>query len=240
MNLKQSYKELHVKFKSAKLVIMPVDPMNMDGKISGQIKLISANTKEDCATDIYPVKTPSGRFAFYEISDSSNLIRINGTYYINKNFLVTLPDDLPEVGTVKIIDEECTFTNNGGVLTATIHLIPSPDYLLSAGSTIIRIRVITLDSMIESPVENAKIYAKFENKGTEQRIYVTRSDSNGQAIVCCNRMTREKIIQMNGFSFDGPKAFSLLAVDPVSGAEGLAFINIKEFWQNFVDIALSV
>lgn len=238
MNTSLSFHHIKRKMNSARVVFAPFDPLNMGKRIHGQLDIQIDGLQVKIPDSVRPVRTPGGRIAFFSLHDGIYCVSVNTTYYLKKQLVIKLPDDIPPEGTESKIDEECTYLSSKGVLLVKLLLLPSPVYLFAAGATLLRVRVFILSGGNEVPASGAEIYAIHNEESTLRRVYVTRSDLNGQAALCCNRMTRNRVLQINGFSIDGPKEFTLEAIDPVSGGSSSVDIEIKEFRENTVDIKL--
>ncbi len=219
--------------KTAKLLISTKDNMSSDRKPLGEICALVNPLNRVTMSYKIPVITPGSSFAFFDLVEGLFLIQINSAYYLKKTFSLALPFQ----NTLQS-DDEINISQEGDTLIATVTLIPSPVYILAAGMTVIRI--LFRKKSDEKPVVNGKLYALKQNNGNEQAIFVSRTDDNGQALLCCNRMTRDSILQINGFDFGGPKQFQLRAVDVFSDLHTLATVSIKEFWSNDLILELNI
>jgi hypothetical protein len=217
----------------AKLVVATYDNMVKTRKPFGQMRLSIAPRNGSSVLPGDPVITPSGSFAFFNLVGGSYTIRMTAIYYLEKQVEI----DLPLPGGAPHDDNELTIGGDAETMFAAITLLPSPAYILLPGMTVIR--VLFRRAANKQPISGGLLYALRNNGGTAVAVFVGRTDRNGQAILCCNRLTRESILQINGFDFNGPRQFQLRAHDIESGLEVEQTVVIREFWSNDLIIELS-
>ena len=227
------FSTINREFKQAKLVISPHDRMTPNLRPFGQVGVAINPVNQSLSFTGSPIPTPSGSHALYDMSDGKFMVTISTPYYMEKEFEIELPFTL---GTLRI-DDEVTIVDVDGTAVANVSLLPSPAYILTPGATVIR--VLFRNTNDKRPISDGLLYVLKNENNNEVAIFVGRTDKNGQALLCCNRMTRDSILQINGFDYNGPRQLHIRARDVESGQEAEGNITIKEFWSNKLLIELN-
>ena len=221
------YTSLKAELRQARFLIRPLDPLMNNGSVSGCIGINVSCDGYFNSSELQSVKTPSGYYAFYNLKSRKYRFSIETSYYVNKRFEITYPVVISDSNDPIIVDEEIKVYRKNKIIIADVLLLPAPTYMFTCGSTLLRVAVNKKDS--REPVAFANIYARFKNKSSTDTIFVSRADMYGQAVVCCNCMSKTEVIQMNGFIVNSPRKITIVARDPQSRRVAKKEIEIKEF-----------
>lgn len=188
-----------------------------------------------------PKRNPSGYWVIVGASPRQYKVKVKGDrradYYLPRFFSVTLPSNGldpidPPLDLHKPpldLHEEVTLINLEGALLAEVKLIPNAAYPFPSDATLVRIRVIDESSGSPVPVPDAKIRV-FE-QGAAQPATTFRTGPKGQSVLFCNKMTRDRIVEINGRAFDGVRQLRVEAIHPEAG-QGAVDLTVKDFKPN--------
>jgi hypothetical protein len=211
--------------KPVTMIVRAVDDMAPDTRPFGRVRLSLAPRRGSTMPPKSAVSTPGGNFAFFDVAGGDYLLLLSAEYYVERQFGISIPFD-PNAKR----DEDLTIQANGRAIVATVTLLPSPSYVSGPGMTVIR--VLVRKSGSERPVSGACIRALRPAPHGKAPInaLVGRTDRNGQALLCCNRITHNgSVLRINGFNVGGSEPLTLKAVDAVSERECEAELHVKEF-----------
>lgn len=180
-------------FSGLSLAVVVRDKTTKDQKAVGRVD-VALNGRS-------AVKNLSGNFVFLGLEDGHYEVRVAAHFYLPKNFDVTIPSETsPPGGEIPVADPELRFRDLKGALLTEVTLIPDVTYPFSSGATLIRGQVIDAD---DDPIANALISVVGDSVPGNALNFGSNSD--GQFVLLCNRLTRDRIREINGFAFDGSR-----------------------------------
>lgn len=156
----------------------------------------------------------SGAFAYLALRDGVYRVQIESDFYLRKEFNVTLPTHTTPPGGELPLDDDVILIDLKNALAAEVKLYPEVNYPFPSGATVVQ--SVVLDAQ-GKPLPGATIEIFDRNLVPPEKKIAFPTNPQGRFALCFNRMSRDRLVEINGKNYDGSKKLRLRATHPDRG-----------------------
>lgn len=159
-------------------------------------------------------RTLSGAFAYLALHDGVYRVQIESDFYLRKEFEVTLPTHTAPPGGELPLDDDVTLIDLKNALAAEVKLNPEVNYPFPSGATVVQSFVLDAQG---KPLPGAVIEIFDRGLAPPEKKAAFPTNPQGRFALYFNRVSRDRLIEINGKSYNGSKKLRLRATHPNLG-----------------------
>ena len=206
------------------LAVHPVDRSAQEPTPFGKMTVILKGSPKK------PMLNASGYWVYVGVPPRAYEVEVkpdkSTDYYLSKSFSVTLPSNGLAPNAELNLDDEVTLIGLPGALLAEVRLIPNAAFPFPSNATLVRILVVQDDGGTLVPVPDAQV--RVLEQGNPLADVTFRTGPKGQSVLFCNRITRDRIEEINGRAYAGTRDLRIEARHPDVG-QGALDLTVEDF-----------